>query len=111
MLRSRLCGASQQRSGSICGTAICTWHGEKLLLLLDGKYPVIIDLHEDGVQELIPAAVMDELPFLKAVHITRDGKYLLLNAGRYYCAAIGTEPLTCLDELCGAALTGVQLHR
>ena len=80
--------------------------GEKLLLLLDGKYPVIIDLHEDGVQELIPAAVMDELPFLKAVHITRDGKYLLLNAGRYYCAAIGTEPLTCLDELCGAALTG-----
>ena len=55
---------------------------------------------------LIPAAVMDELPFLKAVHITRDGKYLLLNAGRYYCAAIGTEPLTCLDELCGAALTG-----
>lgn len=80
--------------------------GEKLLLLLDGKYPVIIDLYEDGVQELIPAAVMDELPFLKAVHITRDGKYLLLNAGRYYCAAIGTEPLTCLDELCGAALTG-----
>ena len=58
------------------------------------------------MQELIPAAVMDELPFLKAVHITRDGKYLLLNAGRYYCAAIGTEPLTCLDELCGAALTG-----
>lgn len=77
-----------------------------LLLLLDGKYPVIIDLYEDGVQELIPAAVMDELPFLKEVHITRDGKYLLLNAERYYCTEIGTEQLTCLDELCGAALSG-----
>lgn len=76
----------------------------ELLALLDGKYPVIIDLYGGGVQEIIPASVMDALPFLRMAHMTQDGRYLLLSAGKYYCAEIGTGVLTCLDGLCGAEL-------
>ena len=79
---------------------------EKLLLLLDGRYPVVIDLRVDGVEELIPAAAMEALPFPQDVHITRDGKYLLLTAGGYYCMELGTGTLTSLDTLCGADLSG-----
>lgn len=82
---------------------------KKLLVFLDeadGWYPIIVDLGSGDIREIAPDYPWEELPFITNAEISPDGARLLVRAGKTYCADADSGKVSCLDELCGAALCG-----
>lgn len=81
----------------------------KLLVFLDepdGWYPLTVDLASGEVREIAPDYPWEELSFITNAEISPDGTLLLVRAGKFYCAHIASGKVSCMDELCGAALLG-----